>query len=155
MASLWIRSGLGWPERDNGVVVQLCQVGARFEALNEPVFMAPSEFFSIFLPPKQSHLNIVPYHETFPDWKLIQSASVVIFNDKQRLKHFTKSYIWSKKTRKAPNSLEKLSKLGFLGKSDCCRFGFTVTLGRSDCCRFGPKNRSAQNFRSGNTDSLK
>ena len=59
MASLWIRSGIGWPERDFGATIQLCQVGARFEALDELVFMAPSEFFGIFLQPKRCHLNIV------------------------------------------------------------------------------------------------
>ena len=48
LASLWFRSGLVWPERDNGVVGQLCQVGAHFEALNEAVFMVPSEFLGIF-----------------------------------------------------------------------------------------------------------
>ena len=48
MASLWIRSGLGWPERDFEVVIQTYQVGAHFKALDELVFMAPSEFFGIF-----------------------------------------------------------------------------------------------------------
>ena len=48
LASLIQTWSRGWPERDNGVVIQPCQVGARFEALDEPVFMAPSEFFGIF-----------------------------------------------------------------------------------------------------------
>ena len=34
--------------KDFEVFVQICQVGARFEALDELVFMAPSEFFGIF-----------------------------------------------------------------------------------------------------------
>ena len=34
MASLLIGSGLGWPERDFGVVGELCHVGAHFEALD-------------------------------------------------------------------------------------------------------------------------
>ena len=48
MASLWIRSGLGWPERDFEVVIQTYQVGAHFEALDELVFMAPSDLRCIF-----------------------------------------------------------------------------------------------------------
>ena len=48
LASLWIRSGLGWPERDFGVVIQLCHVGARFEALGALIFMAPSDSIGIF-----------------------------------------------------------------------------------------------------------
>ena len=48
MASLWIRSGLSWPERDFEVVIQTYQVGARFEALDELVFMAPSDLRCIF-----------------------------------------------------------------------------------------------------------
>ena len=43
MASLWIRSGSGWPLRDFGVVVQLYQVGARFEALAEGILTLPSD----------------------------------------------------------------------------------------------------------------
>ena len=35
-------------------------LGARFEALNELVFMAPSDFIGIFLPSKQNHLGIGP-----------------------------------------------------------------------------------------------
>jgi len=59
-ASPWIRPGLGWPERDFRATIKLCQVGARFEALYELVFMVPSEFFAIFLQPYQCHLSIVP-----------------------------------------------------------------------------------------------
>jgi len=42
MASLWIRSGLGWPELDFVVFCELCHVGARFEAVGVLIFMAPS-----------------------------------------------------------------------------------------------------------------
>ena len=42
MASLWIGSGLGWPDRDFGIVGELCHVGAHFEALDALIFMAPS-----------------------------------------------------------------------------------------------------------------
>jgi len=38
----------GRPERDFGAAIQLCQVGARFEALDDLNIMAPSEFFGIF-----------------------------------------------------------------------------------------------------------
>ena len=34
MATFWIGTGLGWPERDFGVVIALCHVGAHFEALD-------------------------------------------------------------------------------------------------------------------------
>ena len=33
MTSLWIASGLGWPERDIDVLVQPCHVGAHFKAI--------------------------------------------------------------------------------------------------------------------------
>ena len=39
--------------------MQLCQVGAHLEALDELVFMAASEFFGIFLQAKPCHLNNV------------------------------------------------------------------------------------------------
>ena len=51
MASLWIASGLGWPERDVGVVDELCHVGTRFEALDAHIFMSPSYFLGNFLRP--------------------------------------------------------------------------------------------------------
>ena len=38
----------GWPERDFGVMVQLCHVGARFEALDALIFIAPSVSSCIF-----------------------------------------------------------------------------------------------------------
>ena len=38
---VWIGPGLGWPERDFGVVGKLCHVGAHFEAL-DALFIAPS-----------------------------------------------------------------------------------------------------------------
>ena len=67
MATLWIRSGLGWPpERDFGATQQLCQVGARFQACDELVFMTASEFLGIYLQPKQSHLSIVSYVNSRP-----------------------------------------------------------------------------------------
>jgi len=50
LASLWIGSGLGWPERDFGVMGELCHVGARFEALDESVLTAPSVSSCRFLP---------------------------------------------------------------------------------------------------------
>ena len=59
MASLWIRSGLGWPERDFEVVIQTYQVGAHFEALDELVFMAPSDLRCIFLSPEPFRLSYV------------------------------------------------------------------------------------------------
>ena len=51
MGSLWIGSGLGWPERDFGAIVQLCHVGARFEALDALIFIITSVFLCIFLRP--------------------------------------------------------------------------------------------------------
>ena len=45
-----------------GATVELCQVRARFEALDELIFMAPPEFFGIFLQPKRSYLSIVRIH---------------------------------------------------------------------------------------------
>ena len=57
LASLWIRSGLGWPERDFGVVIQLCHVGARFEALGALIFMAPSDSIGIFFTSLDCHLE--------------------------------------------------------------------------------------------------
>ena len=47
--SCWIRSGSGWPLRDFGVVVQLYQVGARFETLAEGVLTVLSDLPCIFL----------------------------------------------------------------------------------------------------------
>jgi len=41
MASLWIRSGLGWPQRDFGVT-QTHQVRARFEPLDEGILIVLS-----------------------------------------------------------------------------------------------------------------
>ena len=49
MALLWIRYGLGWPERDFGVVGELCHVGAHFEDLDALIFMALSDFIGFFL----------------------------------------------------------------------------------------------------------
>ena len=46
LASFWIGSGLGWPERDFGIVGELCHVGARFKDPDAPIFMAPSAFFT-------------------------------------------------------------------------------------------------------------
>ena len=48
LASLIQTWSRGWPERDFGVVIQLCHVGARFEALDTLIFMAPSDFIGIF-----------------------------------------------------------------------------------------------------------
>ena len=49
MASLWIRSGLGWPKKGyKRLVSQTQQVGALFEALNECVLMAPLNLPCIF-----------------------------------------------------------------------------------------------------------
>ena len=45
---VWIRRSRGWPERDFGVIVQLCHVGARFEALDALIFIAPSVSPCIF-----------------------------------------------------------------------------------------------------------
>ena len=47
LASLWIGSGLGWPERDFGVMGGLYHVGARFEALDESVLTVPWIFFRL------------------------------------------------------------------------------------------------------------
>ena len=77
MASLWIRSGLGWPERDFEVVIQTYQVGARFEALDELIFMAPLEFFGIFLQPKQSHLNIVQNEKVSINYYVLIAYSII------------------------------------------------------------------------------
>ena len=52
LVSLWIRSGLSWPERDFGVVIQLWHVGAHFEALGVLILMAPSDFIGIFYVPR-------------------------------------------------------------------------------------------------------
>ena len=68
MASLWIRSGLGWPERDFEVVIQTYQVGAHFEALDELVFMAPSDLRCIFLssePFRLSYVNSIQLGHNF------------------------------------------------------------------------------------------
>ena len=51
---VWIRL----VKKDFGATIHLWQVGACFKALDELVFMVPSKFFGIFLPPKQSHLSI-------------------------------------------------------------------------------------------------
>ena len=45
---VWIRRSRGWPERDFGVIVQLCHVGARFEALDALIFIVPSVSSCIF-----------------------------------------------------------------------------------------------------------
>ena len=42
----------GWPEKDFGVIVQLCHVGARFEALDTLIFIAPSVSPCIFNVPR-------------------------------------------------------------------------------------------------------
>jgi len=41
----------GWPERDFGVIVQLCHEGAHFEALEALTFIATSVSPCIFLGP--------------------------------------------------------------------------------------------------------
>ena len=41
----------GWPERDIGVIVQLCHVGAHFEALDALIFTVASVVSCIFLRP--------------------------------------------------------------------------------------------------------
>ncbi len=51
LASLWIEYGLGWPERDFGVVGELCHVGARFDDHDALIFMVPSVLPYIFLRP--------------------------------------------------------------------------------------------------------
>jgi len=48
LASLWIKSGLGWPERDFGVAVQLCHVESCFEAVDESFLTAPLVLYSFF-----------------------------------------------------------------------------------------------------------
>jgi len=45
MASLWIRSGLGWPKRDFWVVCELCHAGAHVKALDALIFTL--NFFDI------------------------------------------------------------------------------------------------------------
>ena len=45
---VWIRRSRGWPERDLGVIIQLCPVGARFEVLDALIFIAPSVSSCIF-----------------------------------------------------------------------------------------------------------
>ena len=64
LASLWIGSGLGWPERVLEVVVQLCHVDAHFKALDESVLTAPSVLSYILftiptLPLKQCIIVVV------------------------------------------------------------------------------------------------
>ena len=50
MASHWMGSGLGWQEREFGVVSERHVIkGARFEALDMLIFMAPSDFIGVFL----------------------------------------------------------------------------------------------------------
>ena len=48
---VWIGSGLGWPERDFGVVGELYHVGAHFEALDALILMMPLVSPCIFLRP--------------------------------------------------------------------------------------------------------
>ena len=50
LASLWIGSGLGCPERNFGEVFELYHFGAHFEAL-DTLFMAPSDLIGILLHP--------------------------------------------------------------------------------------------------------
>jgi len=52
VASPWMGSGLGWLERDFGVVGELCHVGVRFKALEALIFMAPSLLPCIFYVPR-------------------------------------------------------------------------------------------------------
>ncbi len=44
MASLWIGSDLGWPERDFGVVGELSHVGAHFKVFDALIFMLIKSF---------------------------------------------------------------------------------------------------------------
>ena len=69
---VWIRRSRGWPERDFGVIVQLCHVGARFEALDALIFIAPSVSSCIFLPSQISLWNDV--------WR-IKPRNTMIFLD--------------------------------------------------------------------------
>ena len=48
----WIGPGLGWSERDFGVVGKLCHVEADFEALDALIFMAPAVLPSFFYVPR-------------------------------------------------------------------------------------------------------
>ena len=48
LASLIQTRSRGWPERDLGVMGELCHVGAHFEALDESVLTAPSVLSCIF-----------------------------------------------------------------------------------------------------------
>ena len=48
-------------KRDFRASIQIWQVEAPFEPLDELVFILPAEFFGIVSQPKQSHLNIVKY----------------------------------------------------------------------------------------------
>ena len=48
MAILIQTQSRGWPERDLGVMGELCHVGAHFEALDESVLTAPSVSSCIF-----------------------------------------------------------------------------------------------------------
>ena len=58
MASLWIRSRLGWPERDNEVVIQTYQVGTRFEAL----FYHPNPSICAMCGGHSGKINNFPVH---------------------------------------------------------------------------------------------
>ena len=62
MASLWIKSGLGWPEWDFGVVGDLFHVGACFEDFDALVFMAPSLLPCIFLRPQIAPWKMCPVY---------------------------------------------------------------------------------------------
>ena len=55
LAGLWMGSGLGWPERDFGVVGNLCHVGPFFEDLDTLIFMVPSDFIGCFFVPKMPY----------------------------------------------------------------------------------------------------
>ena len=59
LTSLLLGSGVGWSERDFGVVGKLCHVEADFEALDALIFMAPAVLPCIFLCPSiaQSNFN--------------------------------------------------------------------------------------------------
>ena len=48
LASLIQTRSRGWPERDFGVIIHLCHVGARFEALDALIFIVPSVSSCIF-----------------------------------------------------------------------------------------------------------
>ena len=52
-------------------VITQIWVGARFEALDELVFMAPSEFFGIFYLPNESIWTLWSEKSYRPDWQVI------------------------------------------------------------------------------------